>query len=74
MPYREIESIYKYLDDKNVFVRQKCVSILGDFYKHEPIKEKVRETLKTINNKILEKKVYNGTLTEKKGFWKSLFK
>jgi len=73
-PYREIESIYKYLDDKNVFVRQKCVSILGDFYQHEPIKEKVRETLKTINNKILEKKVYNGTLTEKKGFWKSLFK
>ena len=74
-PYKDIESIYPYLDDKNVFVRQKCISILGDFYQHEPIKEKIRETLKTINNKILEKKVYNGTLIEtKKGFWKSLFK
>ena len=74
-PYKEIESIYQYLDDKNVFVRQKCVSILGDFYQHEPIKEKINETLKTINNKILEKKVYNGTLMgAKKGFWKSLFK
>lgn len=57
-----------------MFLFGNCVSILGDFYKHEPIKEKVRETLKTINNKILEKKVYNGTLTEEKGFWKSLFK
>ena len=74
-PYREIENIYQYLDDKNVFVQQKCVSILGDFYQHEPIKEKVRETLKIINNKILEKKVYNGSLIEaEKGFWKSLFK
>lgn len=74
-PYREIESIYEYLDDKNVFVRQKAVSILGDFYQCEPVKEKIRKTLKTINNKILEEKVYSGSLIEtKKGFWKSLFK
>ena len=63
------------LDDKNVFVRQKAVSILGDFYQHEPVKEKIRKTLKIINNKILEEKVYSGSLIEtKKGFWKSLFK
>jgi hypothetical protein len=74
-PYEKIENIYQFLADENIFVRQKCVSVLGDFYQHEPVKEKIRETLKTINNKILEKKVYNGSLVEtKKGFWKSLFK
>lgn len=73
-PYEKIENIYPYLDDKDVFVRQKCVSILGDFYRHEPIKEKIRKTLKTINNEMLAKQVYDGSLVEtKKGFWKSLF-
>ena len=71
---RKLKISIHILDDKDIFVRQKCVSILGDFYRHEPIKEKIRKTLKTINNEILAKQVYDGSLVEtKKGFWKSLF-
>ncbi|MCD8178704.1 MAG: hypothetical protein LUE98_15315 [Tannerellaceae bacterium] len=72
-PVAELNTLVSFLDDKNRYIADRAMWLLGVFHKYEPAKERISNLLdeEEVPNHIREK-YYNGELV-KKSIWKKLF-
>ena len=75
-PQTDLEKVLCFLEDKNNFVQNKAIWLIGVYYQYISAKERVKEIVQkpTFQNKILFNQCYNGEFkSEKRSIWKRIF-